>query len=89
MREAHRDLRKEIRVPSFGPWLLKGRWSQCKGLRDLGFAKSDFHRRVFNCIWKTPESYLTVAGPGRLGTGPERSDVVRNFEKTRCEIQGN
>lgn len=28
-------------------------------------------------------------GPGRLGAGPEKSDVVRNFEKRRCEIQGN
>lgn len=30
-----------------------------------------------------------MAGPGRLGTGPEGSDAVRNFGKMGCEIQGN
>lgn len=47
-----------------------------KGTEGFRPRQSDFHSRMLKCMWKISESCLTVAGAGRLGTGPEGSDAV-------------
>lgn len=63
---------KKMRAPSLGPWLLRVVGPSERDRRDLGYAKSDFHRSVFNCIWKILEIFLIVAEPGRLRGWPRK-----------------
>ena len=62
----------KMRAPSRGPWLLRVVGPSERDRRDLGYAKSDFHRSVFNCIWKILEIFLIVAEPGRLRGWPRK-----------------